>query len=153
MVAVNSVELTNVVAGVVPPKLITEVATKFIPVTVNVKKFALPAGALVGEIAVIMGEGVAGVEAEGVTDVAGFAHPFGRNSRPSERANTILENQRCFDFMAKPSIKLQLIAYARMNTIMPNPAASLLALCSLCATGRIGIVLRIIQLSRTHGKW
>jgi hypothetical protein len=43
-------------------------------------------------------------EAEGVADVEGFPHPVGRNSRPSERANTILENQRCFrkcDFMAR----------------------------------------------------
>jgi hypothetical protein len=47
-------------------------------------------------------------EAEGVADVEGFTHPVGRNSRPSERANTILENQKCFrscDFMARPPYK------------------------------------------------
>jgi hypothetical protein len=43
-------------------------------------------------------------EEEGVAGVEGFAHPVGRNSRPDERADTILENQRCFrkcDFMAR----------------------------------------------------
>ncbi len=55
MAAVNCVELTNVVVGVVPPKLITEVATKFVPLTVSAKPVALPAKALVGEIAVIAG--------------------------------------------------------------------------------------------------
>jgi hypothetical protein len=42
--------------------------------------------------------------AEGVADNEEFPHPVGRNSRPGERANTILENQRCFrkcDFMAR----------------------------------------------------
>jgi hypothetical protein len=45
-----------------------------------------------------------GDEAEGVADVEGTVHPVGRNSRPSERANTILGDQRCFrncDFMAR----------------------------------------------------
>ena len=41
-------------------------------------------------------DGAEGDEAEGVADVEGFAHPVGRNSRLSERANTILENQRGF---------------------------------------------------------
>jgi hypothetical protein len=42
-------------------------------------------------------------EAEGVASVEGFPHAVGRNSRPTESANTILENQRCLrncDFMA-----------------------------------------------------
>jgi hypothetical protein len=50
-------------------------------------------------------------EAEGVAGVEGFAHPVGRNSRPSERANIILENQRCFrncDFMARSPDDLKL---------------------------------------------
>src|SRR5580704_7355955 len=54
-------------------------------------------------------DGEEGDEAEGVADVEGFAHPVGRNSRPSERENTILENQRCFrncDFMARSPNKL-----------------------------------------------
>jgi len=41
-------------------------------------------------------DGAEGDEAEGVADVGEFPHPVGRNSRPSERAHTILENQRCF---------------------------------------------------------
>src|ERR1700729_2924900 len=65
------------------------------------------------------GDGAAGDEVEGVADLERFAHPVGRNSRPSERANTILENRRCFcncDFMAKSPIKLialRLHAYPR----------------------------------------
>src|SRR6516225_9300722 len=54
MAAVNCVELTSVVAGVVPPKLTTEAATKFVPLTVRVKP-APPAAALVGEIVAIVG--------------------------------------------------------------------------------------------------
>jgi hypothetical protein len=44
-----------------------------------------------------------------VTGVEEFPHPVGRNSRPSEKANTILEHQRCFrdcDFMARLPNKL-----------------------------------------------
>ena len=72
----------------------------------------VPARALVGEIAVIVGEGLTGVEGRGVADVERFPHPVGRNSRPSERANTILENQRCFrncDFMPGSPIKLSFL--------------------------------------------
>jgi hypothetical protein len=48
------VELTNVVAGVDPPKLTTEAATKFVPLIVSVKA-APPAAVLFGEIAVMVG--------------------------------------------------------------------------------------------------
>ena len=54
MAAVNCVELTKVVAAADPPKLTIEAATKFVPVIVRVKA-ALPAKALLGEIAVIVG--------------------------------------------------------------------------------------------------
>src|SRR5690349_7645915 len=54
MAAVNCVELTNVVVGIVPPKLTIEVAIKLAPLMVSVKPAALPATALVGEIAVIV---------------------------------------------------------------------------------------------------
>ena len=57
--AVNSVELTNVVAGADPPKLTIEPATKLVPLIVSVKA-APPATALFGEIAVIVGVGLAG---------------------------------------------------------------------------------------------
>jgi hypothetical protein len=60
MAAVNCVELTKVVAGAVPPKLTTEVATKFVPLIVTVKAARLPATALVGEIAVIVGVALGG---------------------------------------------------------------------------------------------
>src|SRR5262249_10866878 len=58
--AVNCVELTTVVAGVVPPKLTTEAATKFVPLTVRVKP-APPAAALVGEIVAIVGLVIVGL--------------------------------------------------------------------------------------------
>ena len=57
MAAVNCVELTNVVAGADPPKLIIEPATKFVPLIVSVKA-ALPATLLFGEIVVIVGVGL-----------------------------------------------------------------------------------------------
>jgi hypothetical protein len=53
------------------------------------------------------GDGAEEEEAEGVAGVEGFTHPVGRNSRPNERANTILENQRSFrncDFMPRSPI-------------------------------------------------
>jgi hypothetical protein len=58
MAAVSCVELTNVVTGAVTPKLIVETATKLVPLIVSVKPAALPATALVGEIAVIVGTGL-----------------------------------------------------------------------------------------------
>jgi hypothetical protein len=60
MATVNCVELTTAVAGVVPPKLTTEAATKFVPLTVRVKP-APPATALVGEIAAIVGLVIVGL--------------------------------------------------------------------------------------------
>lgn len=57
MVAVNSVELTNVVVGVVPPKLTVEVGRKFVPLTVSVKPAAVPATTLLGEMVAIIGVG------------------------------------------------------------------------------------------------
>jgi hypothetical protein len=70
MAAVNRVELTTVVAGVVPPKLTTEAATKFVPLTVSVKA-APPAASLVGEIPTIVGLVIVGLPPP---------HP-GRNTR------------------------------------------------------------------------
>src|SRR5579864_316420 len=58
MAAVNCVELTNVVVGIVPPKLTIEPGIKLAPLMVSVKPAALPATALVGEIAVIVGTGL-----------------------------------------------------------------------------------------------
>jgi hypothetical protein len=58
MAAVSCVVLTNVVAGAVPPKLTVEPATKFAPLMVRVKAPA-PAGAVFGEIKVIVGAGLA----------------------------------------------------------------------------------------------
>src|SRR6516225_8531349 len=60
MAAVNCVEVTTVVAGVVPPKLTTEAATKFVPLTISVKP-ALPAVALIGEIVAIVGLVIVGL--------------------------------------------------------------------------------------------
>jgi hypothetical protein len=60
MAAVNCVELTSVVAGVVPPKLTIEAATKFVPLTISVKP-APPAAALVGEILAIVGLVIVGL--------------------------------------------------------------------------------------------
>jgi hypothetical protein len=57
MAAVNWMELANVVARAVPPKLTTEPETKFPPLTISVKA-APPAAALVGEIVVIVGTGL-----------------------------------------------------------------------------------------------
>jgi hypothetical protein len=76
MAAVNCVELTNVVVGIVPPKLTIEVAIKLAPLMVSVKPDALPATALVGEIAVIAGSGLRPVPVEGVP----LPHPA-RNNR------------------------------------------------------------------------
>jgi hypothetical protein len=57
MVAVNCVELTNVVLHAVAPKLTIEAATKFVPLTVSVK--ATPSAmALFCEIVVIVGVGL-----------------------------------------------------------------------------------------------
>jgi hypothetical protein len=56
--AVNCVELTKLAAYDVPPKLTAAAETKFVPLTVSVKPAALPATALVGEIAVIVGTGL-----------------------------------------------------------------------------------------------
>jgi hypothetical protein len=58
-VAVNWLELTNVVVGIVPPKLTIELATKFVPLILSVK-VPPPAAALVGEIVVIVGTGFGG---------------------------------------------------------------------------------------------
>jgi hypothetical protein len=55
--AVNCVALTNVVVAAVPLKFTTEDATKFVPLTVRVKA-APPAVPLVGEIVVIVGDGL-----------------------------------------------------------------------------------------------
>jgi hypothetical protein len=57
MVAVNCVVLTNVVVSADPPKLTTEAATKFVPLTVSVKAVP-PAAVLPGEIVVIVGVGL-----------------------------------------------------------------------------------------------
>ena len=57
--AVNCVGLTNVVAGVAPPKLTVEDATKFVPLIVSVNA-APPATAVVGEIVAIVGRASAG---------------------------------------------------------------------------------------------
>jgi len=57
MAAVNCVELTKVVATADPPKLTTEAATKFVPLSVSVKA-APPAAVLLGEIVVIVGVGL-----------------------------------------------------------------------------------------------
>ena len=55
--AANCVALTNVVARAVPPKLTTEAARKFVPLTVSVKA-APPTAARVGEIVLIAGVGL-----------------------------------------------------------------------------------------------
>jgi hypothetical protein len=55
--AVNCVALTNVVVRAVPPKLTTEAAMKFVPLTVSVNA-APPAMAVFGEIAMIVGVGL-----------------------------------------------------------------------------------------------
>jgi hypothetical protein len=57
MAAVNCVELMKVVAGVDPPNLTVEAATKFVPLIVSVKA-APPAAVLVGEIVAIVGVGL-----------------------------------------------------------------------------------------------
>ena len=54
--ALNCVELTNVVATAVPPKLTDEEETKFVPLTVRVNA-GLPATVLVGDMVVIVGTG------------------------------------------------------------------------------------------------
>jgi hypothetical protein len=54
--AVNCVALTNVVARAAPPKFTVDVATKFVPVTVNVNP-ADPATILFGESDVTVGTG------------------------------------------------------------------------------------------------
>ena len=76
MAAVSCVELTNVVTGAVTPKLIVEAATKLVPLIVSVKPAALPATALVGEIAVIVGTGLPPAPVDAVPP----PHPA-RNSR------------------------------------------------------------------------
>jgi hypothetical protein len=55
--AVRLVELTNVVVRAVPPNVINEAGTKFVPLTVSVKA-APPATALFGEIRAIVGTGL-----------------------------------------------------------------------------------------------
>jgi hypothetical protein len=57
MAAVNSAELTNVVTGANPAKLIIEAATKFVPLIVSMKA-APPATPLFGEIVVTVGVGL-----------------------------------------------------------------------------------------------
>jgi hypothetical protein len=57
IVAVNCMELTNVAATAVPPKLTTEEERKFAPLTVRVNA-GLPATLLVGDIVEIVGEGI-----------------------------------------------------------------------------------------------
>ena len=59
MVAVNCVELTNVVAGADPPKLTIEPATKLPPLIVSVKA-APPATLPFGETEEIVGVGFGG---------------------------------------------------------------------------------------------
>jgi hypothetical protein len=54
MTTVNCVELTKVVVGADPPKITVEAPTKFVPLIVSVKA-ALPATALFGESAVMVG--------------------------------------------------------------------------------------------------
>jgi hypothetical protein len=66
MAAVNCVELTNVVVGVVPPKLTIEAAIKFAPLMVSVKPAALPATVLVGDMVVIVGIGLPPLRVEAV---------------------------------------------------------------------------------------
>ena len=56
IVAVNCVELTNVVVLFAPPKFTTELETKFVPFTVNVNAIE-PAATLVGETDDIVGTG------------------------------------------------------------------------------------------------
>jgi hypothetical protein len=83
------------------------------PFTVARKKSDPPSGIVaVGGLMVTDTEdgadGAEGDEAEGVGDVEG-SQPVGRNSRPNEKASSILENQRRFrncDFMARSPIKL-----------------------------------------------
>src|SRR5580704_18236975 len=57
MVAVNSEELTNVVAIADPPKLTIEAATKFVPLIVSVNA-ARPTTVVSGEIVEIVGVGL-----------------------------------------------------------------------------------------------
>jgi hypothetical protein len=57
MAAVNCVELTNVVATAVPPKLTTDEERKFAPLTIRVNA-GLPAKLLVGDILEIVGAGI-----------------------------------------------------------------------------------------------
>jgi hypothetical protein len=64
--AFNCVELTNVVVGVVPPKLTVEVAIKFAPLMLSVKPAALPATVLVGDMVVIVGIGLRPLRVEAV---------------------------------------------------------------------------------------
>jgi hypothetical protein len=54
MVAINCVAFPNVVARAIPPKLTTEDAIKFVPLTVSVK-VAPPVKAVFGDIVVIVG--------------------------------------------------------------------------------------------------
>jgi hypothetical protein len=56
IVAVNCVELTNVVGSGLPPNFTSELARKFAPLTVSVN--AAPAGAFVGEIEEMLGTGL-----------------------------------------------------------------------------------------------
>jgi hypothetical protein len=70
--AVNSQELTNVVASVVPPKLTIEAPLKFVPMTSRVKA-ALPATELIGKIVVIAGP--VGLDPPGGVVGALYPHP------------------------------------------------------------------------------
>jgi hypothetical protein len=79
MTVVNWVELTNVVVRAVPAKLTTDAETKFVPLTVSVKPDALPATALVGEIAVIAGTGLPPPPVEAVPP----PHPASNSSIPA----------------------------------------------------------------------
>jgi hypothetical protein len=95
MAAVSCVELRTVVAGVVPPKLTTEAATKFVPLTVSVKP-APPAVALLGEIEAIVGLVIVGLLPP---------HPA-RNARLTSRrtASLLLSPVLLFTTTSRPSL-------------------------------------------------
>jgi hypothetical protein len=59
MVAINCMELTNVMVNAVPPNWTIEAETKFVPFTVSLNA-APPATALVGEIVAIVGDPLGG---------------------------------------------------------------------------------------------
>jgi hypothetical protein len=77
------VGLTNVVLLAAPPKLTSDAATKLLPLIVSVKD-APPAKAVVGEIVVIFGLGLAAVRVELFEGVATEAVP-----PPHPASNTV----------------------------------------------------------------